>query len=261
MADEPRRVAVIGHPIAHSRSPRMHAAAFAALGLNWRYDAIDVPPEALDGFLEGLPASGLVGVNVTIPHKQAVLGRCAELAPEAQAAGSVNTLLVRPDGGLAGHSTDGRGLLWAIRDVPVGEALVLGAGGAARAAAAALADAGWRVAVSARREQAAAELGLPVVGWPPAELPYLVVNATPVGQSGDLALLPVDAAQLRPGMTVCDLAYRADGEPTALVLAAARAGARVVHGLQVLVGQGALAFELFTGLPAPIDVMQAAVRA
>jgi shikimate dehydrogenase len=239
----------------------MHAAAFAALGLDWRYEAFDVPPEALDGFLDDLPGSDLAGVNVTIPHKRAVLARCAEVGPEATAAASVNTLLVRADGGLLGHSTDGRGLLWALGDPPPGEALVLGAGGAGRAAATALRDAGWRVAVSARRAEAAAALGLPVAGWPPRELPDLVVNATPIGQSGDLALLPVDAARLREGMTVCDLAYRADGEPTALVLAAARAGARAVDGLEVLVGQGALAFALFTGRPAPVDVMRAAVRA
>ena len=260
MGADPRRAGVIGHPIAHSRSPRMHAAAFAALGLDWHYDAIDVPPEALDGFLDGLPAGGLVGVNVTIPHKQAVLARCDELAPEAAAAGSVNTLLVRP-GGLAGHSTDGRGLLWALGETPPGEALVLGAGGAARAAAAALRDVGWRVSVSARRPDAVTALGFPAVAWPAAELPGLVVNATPIGQAGDPAELPVAAAALRPGMTVCDLAYRGDGRPTALVAAAERAGARAVDGLEVLVGQGIFAFELFTGCAAPVDVMRAAVRA
>ena len=158
MAAEPRRAAVIGHPIAHSRSPAMHAAAYAELGMDWEYVAIDVPPERLAEFVAGIEAAGFAGVNVTIPHKLAVIPMCAELAPEARAAGSVNTLLVR-DGAIHGDSTDGRGLLWALGDMAPADALVLGAGGAARAAVAALRDAGWQVAVSARRADAAAELG------------------------------------------------------------------------------------------------------
>ena len=120
-------------------------------------------------------------MNVTIPHKQAVLGLCDELSAEARRAGSVNTVLVR-DGRLRGETTDGAGLLWALGAVAPADALVLGAGGAARAAVAALVAAGWRVAVSARRPEAAAELGVAVRPWPPAEGAALVVNATPLGQ-------------------------------------------------------------------------------
>jgi len=180
MAAEPRRAGVIGHPIAHSRSPAMHTAAYAELGMDWEYVAVDVPPAGLADFVAGMAAAGLAGVNVTIPHKQAVIPLCATLAPEAAAAGSVNTLLVR-DGAIHGESTDGRGLLWALGDIPPADALVLGAGGAARAAVAALRAAGWEVAVSARRPDAAAELG-EAVPWPPDRAAALVVNATPLGQ-------------------------------------------------------------------------------
>ena len=106
MAAEPRRAGVIGHPIAHSRSPAMHAAAYAELGMDWEYVAVDVPPAGLAEFVAGIEAAGFAGVNVTIPHKLAVMPMCAEIAPEARAAGSVNTLLVR-DGAVHGHSTDG----------------------------------------------------------------------------------------------------------------------------------------------------------
>ena len=139
------RAAVIGHPVSHSRSPRMHTAGYAALGLTgWSYEAIDVAPGALAAFVAGMAARGLRGVNVTIPHKLAVVGLCSELSPEAERAGSVNTLLVEPTG-IRGDSTDGRGLMWALGPREPDTALVLGAGGAARAAAIALADAGWSV--------------------------------------------------------------------------------------------------------------------
>ena len=254
------RAGVIGHPVSHSRSPRMHAAGYAALGLDgWRYEAIDVAPEGLAGFVGALAAAGFRGVNVTIPHKEAVIGLCDELSDEAAAAGSVNTLLVEPHG-IRGESTDGRGLLWALGDVAPGRAVVLGAGGAARAAAVALAGAGWDVQVAARRAEAAQSIGLGVGSWPPTEVGDLVVNATPIGQAGDRAALPLDRALLSPAVTVVDLAYLGDGSPTALCTAAAAQGARVVDGLDVLVGQGILAFELFTGVPAPVEAMAAAVR-
>lgn len=255
------RVAVIGHPVSHSRSPRMHTAAFEALGMaEWSYEAIDVAPERLAEFVAELSQSGLRGVNVTIPHKAAVVELCDVVSAEAVRAGSVNTLLSEPEG-IRGESTDGRGLLWALGPREEGRALVLGAGGAARAVVPALVDADWDVAVAARRPQAAAALGVEVEAWPPRALPDLVVNATPVGQAGDPEALPFDPALLRPGMIVADLAYLGDGRPTALCRAAAAAGAEVVDGLEVLVGQGLLAFELFTGRHPPVDAMLAAARA
>ena len=140
-------------------------------------------------------------------------------------------------------------------------ALILGAGGAARAAAIALADAGWSVTVSARRAGAAAEIGYGVEPWPRANLARTGRRIPrPIGQAGDLDALPVDPALLGADTTVIDLAYLGDGRPTALCAAAAAAGATVVSGIDVLVGQGIFAFELFTGLPAPIDAMSAAAR-
>jgi shikimate dehydrogenase len=264
MAAEPRRAGVIGHPIGHSRSPAMHAAAYAALGMDWEYVAVDVPPERLAEFVSGMEHAGFAGVNVTIPHKQAVLPLCAEVGPEAHAAGSVNTLLVRARA-VHGHSTDGRGLLWALGETPPADALVLGAGGAARAAVAALRDAGWEVAVSARRAEAAAELG-GVVPWPPDRAATLVVNATPLGQHetpvpDTNVSVPIDTSLLGPGMTVVDLAYRRDGSETPLCAAAREHGARVVDGLEVLVGQGIYAFELLTGREPPVEALRRGARA
>jgi shikimate dehydrogenase len=272
MAAEPgrRRAAVIGHPVAHSRSPAMHTAAYRALGLDWEYTHIDVEPAGLAAFVAGLGPGGFAGVNVTIPHKGAVLSLCDEVSEEARRAGSVNTVLVRA-GRLRGETTDGFGLLWALGDVEPADALVLGAGGAARAAVTALAGAGWQVTVSARRPEAAAELGAGVEPWPPRNGARLVVNATPLGQAtpgpgpgqpgpgpGQPGPGPLPLELITPGMVVCDLAYRGDGTPTPLVQAAAARGARAVDGLDVLVGQGIAAFELFTGVPAPVDVMRAA---
>jgi shikimate dehydrogenase len=257
MAAEPRRrAAVIGHPVGHSRSPAMHTAAYRALGLDWEYSRVDVEPADLAAFVAGLDAAGFAGVNVTIPHKQAVLELCDEVSEEARRAGSVNAVLVR-DGRLRGETTDGFGLLWALGDAEPGDALVLGAGGAARAAVTALADAGWGVSVSARRPEAAAELGAGVEPWPPRSGASLIVNATPVGQR-DAGPGPIPLELITPGTIVCDLAYRGDGRPTPLMRATADRGARAVDGLDVLVGQGIAAFELFTGVSAPVDVMRAA---
>ena len=263
MAAEPRRAGVIGHPVAHSRSPAMHAAAYAELGMDWEYVAVDVPPESLGAFVSAMPAAGFAGVNVTIPHKQAVIPLCSAIGPEAAAAGSVNTLLVR-HGAIRGESTDGRGLLWALGQVEPADALVLGAGGAARAAVAALREAGWDVAVSARRHEAATALGT-AVPWPPDRGAALVVNATPLGQReppGPVAggSLPIDPGLLGPGVTVVDLAYRGDGAETPLCAAARERGARVVDGIEVLIGQGIHAFELLTGRPAPVEAMRRGAR-
>jgi shikimate dehydrogenase len=261
MAGERRRAAVIGHPIAHSRSPQMHNAGYAELGLDWRYEAVDVAPEGLERFVRGLPDAGFAGINVTIPHKQAVLAFCDLVAPEATAAGSVNTIVVGNDGRLIGHSTDGRGLLWALGGISPSTALVLGSGGAARAAVHELKAAGWTVMVSARSRQAAHELGAEPQHWPPPQAAPLVVNATPIGQAWDPAQMPIAPWLIEPGSTVCDLAYGGDGRPSMLISAAAARGARVVDGLDVLVGQGILAFELLTGQTAPVEVMRSAARA
>lgn len=236
-------VGLIGDPVAGSLSPRMQNAAFAAAGLDWAYVPLPVAAERLGEAVRGLVALGFAGANVTIPHKRAVIELCDELDEVAERAGSVNTLVVR-DGRVLGSSTDGEAVTGAIE--PAGaRCLVLGAGGAAQAVIAALSDAGAAdVEVVSRRDP----------GWPPSGAGAgVIVNATPVRDDAIVAL--------RPQQQVVDLAYRADGRPTALVEAARAAGcARVVDGLDVLVRQGAASFERWTGVPAPVEAMRAAVR-
>ena len=236
---ETRLVALLGHPVSHSLSPRMQNAAFAARALNWAYVALDVAPERLEQAVSGLEALGFVGANVTIPHKRAVALLCDELDEDAARAGSVNTLVFR-DGRLYGSSTDGLAVTGAI--APATRAVVLGGGGSARAAIAALEHAGTDVRVHTRSGD-----------WPPrADDADLVVNATPV--KDELLVEP------RAHQQVVDLAYNADGSPTALVAAARAAGcATVVDGLEVLVRQGAASFERWTGMVAPLEVMRAAL--
>ena len=164
-----RLVALLGHPVAHSRSPAMQNAAFAARGLDWAYVALDVAPEDLEDALRGLVALGFAGANVTIPHKRAVAELCDELDRAATRAVSVNTLVFR-DGRILGSSTDGLAVVEAV-EARGARALVLGGGGAGHAVAAALADAGAGVRVATRRDP----------DWPPRETDAtILVNATPL---------------------------------------------------------------------------------
>jgi len=219
------QIGLLGHPVAHSLSPRMQNAAFAARGLDWHYSAHDVE-DALEG-VASLRALGYAGANVTIPHKQAVVAACDEADGDA-----VNTLVFR-DGRVLGFNTD-REILAGIE---ASRACVIGAGGAARTLAPAL----------PKDTRVYTRSG----AWPPdATGCDLVVNATPVRD----AVLVV----LRPGQTVVDLAY--GPEETALVAAARAAGCEVVDGLEALVRQGAASFRLWTGLEPPVDVMRSSVR-
>jgi shikimate dehydrogenase len=235
-------VGLLGDPVSGSLSPRMQNAAFAALALDWVYVPLPVAADRLEDAVRGLRAVGFAGANVTIPHKRAAVELCDELSPTGERAGSVNTLVFR-DGRVLGDSTDGEAATSAI-DANGRRALVLGAGGAAQAVVAALWDAGVTDVVVAQRREP---------GWPPESAGFdVLVNATPVRD--ELLVEP------RAGQQVVDLAYRPDGEPTALVAAARAAGCeRVVDGLEVLVRQGAASFERWTGIAAPIDVMRAAI--
>jgi shikimate dehydrogenase len=248
-----RLVGLLGDPVSGSLSPRMQNAAFAARGLDWAYVPLPVDAAGLADAVRGLVAQGFAGANVTVPHKTAVAPLCDELDDVAERAGSVNTLVVR-DGRVLGSSTDGLAVAWVVR--PGDHALILGAGGAARAVAPALLDAGAEsVAVAARREAAAAEFAASSHGVEVAtekEPADVVVNATPVR---DEVLVTLDGVRV-----VVDLAYRQDGRATALVEAAGAAGIETVDGLEVLVRQGAASFERWTGIEAPVDVMRAAVR-
>ena len=267
-----RLLGVIGDPVAHSRSPRMQNAALHALGLNWAYVPLPGKAADLESVLRGLQAVGFVGVNVTVPHKEAVAQLVDELRPTAQASGSVNTVIFAEDGRLIGDSTDGPAIAAAvaseIEETYRGSVLVLGAGGSARAAAAALAQDGCAVQIHARRFEAAETLARDLVGSghvvAVAELPDpvggVVVNCTPVGALVDPDGMPLPASRLLDVRVVVDLAYRADATPTPLITAAAEAGCAVVDGLEVLARQGAKALEIWTGESAPLEVMLAAAR-
>ena len=217
-----RLVALLGHPVAHSLSPRMQNAAFAARGLDWRYVACDVEPAHLPAAVAGLRALGFAGANVTAPHKLAVASLCETDSR------SVNTLVLRGER-IEGCTTDAA----ILGGLPAERPVVIGDGGSARAFADALPH--------ARRYSRRGD-------WPPrGEGADLVVHATPVR---DEVLV-----SLRAGQTLVDLPY----PETATARAARSAGARVVGGLEVLVAQGAAAFELWTGVPAPVPAMRRAV--
>jgi shikimate dehydrogenase len=242
------RLGVLGWPVGHSRSPAMQRAALRAVGLDgWAYQLLPVPPELFDETVRGLPGAGFVGANVTIPHKEAALALADGATPLASAIGAANTLTFT-DAGIEADNTDAPGLLAAIGDPPE-SALVLGAGGSARAAVHALAGAGCDVFVLARTPRRAADLPATVVER--AVGAQALVNCTPVGL-GDPDELPLDPAGYE---LVVDFVYREGG--TALARAA---GGRVVDGLELLVAQGALSFTKWTGRQAPLDVMRAAVQ-
>jgi shikimate dehydrogenase len=273
--DGPRVFAVVGDPIAHSISPPMQQAAFAAAGLDATYVAERVPDGTLAAAWADL-RSRLAGWNVTRPHKGAALELVDRVAPEAAACGSVNTV-VREDGGTTGHSTDGDGFMEALAGVraePVGRAVIIGTGGASRAVAAALSAGGTDVRLVGRNAAAggavAADLSsggtrVTFAGGPDrvAEvLPGadLIVNATPLGDPSmpGRSPIPDDVAleALDPRPVIFDLVYWPRRTP--LLERGAGAGCAVVEGIEMLIGQGARSFELWTGLPAPRDAMRAA---
>jgi shikimate dehydrogenase len=262
-----RVTGIIGWPVAHSLSPAMHNAAFAALGLDWTYVAFPVDPAAVGPAVRGLAAAGVAGLNVTIPHKQAVLEQCSSVSAAAAAIGAANTLIPDGAGGWRADNTDAPGFLRALDEAaPVAlegrTALVIGAGGAARAVVFALRQRGAKIAVANRTPARAAALGEPV-GFTRAALEQaaarsqVVVNCTSLGLHGDRIPdeLPLDA--LGPEQVVVDVVYRPGG--TAWLAAAAARGPRCVDGLGMLLHQGAAAFVQWTGQDPPIEVMRAAL--
>lgn len=273
------RLGVLGWPVAHSRSPAMHNAAFAALGMSgWRYQRLPVPPHLFAETVRSLGASGLLGANVTIPHKQAALALATEASAAAREIGAANTLTFGPDGAVAAENTDAPGLIAALAEPVRGMRVqVLGAGGSARAAVWGLREAGaaevlvWNRTYE-RAVALASDLDARAVRSPQAS--DLLVNCTSVGlehrnragslersatEDGGLNLLGLTFDQLREYSNVADLVYRS--QPTALLAAAGELGARTVDGLEILVAQGALSFELWTGRTAPREVMADAARA
>jgi len=260
------RLGVLGWPVAHSRSPAMQNAALRELGLaDWHYQLLPVPPEVFEQTVRALGDAGLRGANVTIPHKEAALALADTATGAAAAIGAANTLTFGPGGAVHADNTDAPGLIAALPAPPRAgsTALVLGAGGSARAVVHALVGCGVDVSVWNRTPARASALtsdlgGRAVADARPADL---LVNCTAVGlaqSSTDLQDLPLTADSLHTYATVVDLVYRPHG--TALIDAARSSGCVVVDGLEVLVQQGALSLEAWTGRPAPVHVMREAAR-
>jgi shikimate dehydrogenase len=300
---------VLGWPVAHSRSPAMHNAALADMGLpEWHYQRLPVPPELFAETVRGLGGAGFAGANVTIPHKRAALELADNASDAARAIGAANTLSFAADGTIAAENTDAPGLIAALQRAgysPAGRtALVLGAGGSARAAVWALRTAGAAEVLVCNRTHARAvvladTLGARAVEWPVST--DILVNCTSVGLTNDPGQSHesdpniegpgsrADPGQsheslVRPatggesdlnllGLTldlvgrysyVVDLVYRTEGgqpSSTPLLAAARERGVPTLDGLEMLVAQGALSLELWTGRPAPVDVMRRAVHA
>jgi shikimate dehydrogenase len=261
-----RRLAVLGYPVGHSRSPAMHGAALGELGLGeeWSYEAIEVAPDAFEERVRAMPGEGFAGANVTVPHKGAALFLADELSETAREIGAANTL-VFADGEIRAENTDAEGFLRSLPGSPAGKrALVLGAGGAARAVVWALLREGASVDVWNRTElrskHLCEELGGASVSSSDQAAHELLVNTTAVGLGGEdpFAELPLRAEAFGPDQIVVDMVY--GGEPTALLRAAEAAGATTVDGIEILVQQGALSLETWTGRPAPLGTMRAAAR-
>ncbi len=252
----PADFAVIGDPVAHSLSPQMHEAAYKALGLNYTYVAVQVPVGEVSAALDRLREIGYRGVNVTVPHKQEAIGWCAHVDGFCEQVESVNTIDLRRRSGI---NTDANGFLATLAGVPVGTALMLGAGGSARALARALVREGWALRIWNRTAEKAAELarltGASVAEEPDPTGSSLILNTTSASLTGDA--LPVQWEKAKPEAVAYDLAY---GDSPFLKDAQAR-GLKTMNGLPMLVEQGALSLEWWTGVRAPRAAMLAAVEA
>ncbi|MFQ5597017.1 MAG: shikimate dehydrogenase [Nitrospiria bacterium] len=264
---------IFGKPISHSLSPQMHLAAFQSLGLPCIYLPFEVDPRHLKKAVGSVVPLGLQGLNITIPHKQSVLGLLDELDPAAAKIGAVNTIEIR-SGRLIGHNTDGKGYLASLYENnidPGGMPVILvGAGGAARGVAVTLLFAGVSdMTIMARNlkkgEALAGDLGalspkskvsavsIEKVQTISKDGPLLLINTTPLGMD-EKDPFPFPPSQIGPGWIVSDLIY--DPYETPLLLAAKKIGARTIPGLGMLLHQGVLAFEIWTKEKPPVDVMR-----
>jgi shikimate dehydrogenase len=274
-----KRLAVLGHPVSHSRSPAMQNAALEALGISdgWRYEALDIDPAEFAKRTRELPGQGFVGVNVTIPHTGAALALADEASEAAEGIGAANTLSFR-GGVIHADNTDASGLLAALPGPVTGwNALILGAGGSARAAVWALAGQGASVSVWNRtperadvivRDLAQAGADTPAEGrlravsgeQAQAAAYQLIVNCTAIGMNNEdpFEHLPLAPGRLGAGIVVVDLVYA--GSESRLVGEARSHGATAVEGLEVLVRQGADSLRIWTGKEPPLDVMRQAAR-
>ncbi|MEQ1699442.1 MAG: shikimate dehydrogenase [Ilumatobacteraceae bacterium] len=262
-----RLAAVIGSPVRHSLSPALHNAAFEQLGMDWVYTAFEVAPGRAQAAVDAMRALGLGGLSVTMPHKEAVAQAVDSLDPAAAALRSVNTVVPQADGSLMGYSTDGAGFVASLATAGVSvvgrSVCVLGAGAAGRSIIDAVARAGASRLVVVNRtlstaEEAAALAGaVGIVGSADdISAADIVVNTTSVGMNSDE--LPCDPASLHAGQVVADIVYHP--RETALLRAAAAAGATAVQGLGMLVHQAALQQQLWHGLLPDVAVMEAAAE-
>jgi len=259
---------VIADPVGHSLSPQIHNAAFAHFGMNCVYVPFRVPSEHLESFLEDAPEMGIRGLSVTIPHKEAVLKKLATSDADVQGIGAANTLLFQ-DGKIAGYNTDCQASMDSLQQglnsrgitSPEGRrALVLGAGGAARAIAYGLKQRGAEVVISgrtlARAEALAEAIGARTVDWNNRHgtTGDVLVNCTPIGMHPNMDETPFEKHYLRPAMTVFDTVY--NPENTLLIKEARSQSCGLVTGVEMFVRQAALQFKLFTGRDAPVEVMR-----
>lgn len=278
---ETKLLGVIGHPVQHSLSPVMHNAAIAELGLDYVYLPFPVKPDDLEVAIAGFAAIGLVGFNITIPHKQAILPLLSAVLPDAQAVGAVNTVWRTEDCLWAGTNTDVEGFLAPLRthnrDWSQTTAVILGNGGAARAVVAGCAHLGCaEIHVAGRNPLKLKEflnswvdsplaVSLHVHSW--EELPDLIahtdllVNTTPIGMHPHVEQSPLNVdemAQLPTGAIAYDLIYTPN--PTQFLQQAQTQGAVTINGLEMLVQQGAAALQIWLQQPVPVDVMRAALQ-
>ena len=273
-------VGLFGWPVTHSISPQMHNAAFVARQMNWRYLAFAVSPDRVPEAVAALPALGLRGVNVTVPHKQAVMPHLQHWTPAAEAIGAVNTIVVEPDGQLTGDNTDGAGFiadLQAHNVAPAGKnTLVIGAGGSSRAVVYGLAEAGVNsVKILNRTVEKAVDLAAAMQSYFPecsidsaafpddvtgsAKDADLIVNCTSLGMEPRIEGLPWEEnVEFREDQIVYDLVY--NPAMTRLLQLASTDGATAIGGLGMLVYQGAIAWEKWTGETAPVEAMQQATN-
>lgn len=270
-------VHLLGYPLGHSISPAMQNAAFHKLGLDYEYSALEVPPENLAELVGGLREPRIAGFNVTVPHKEKILSLLDEITPVAKLIGAVNTVK-NQSGRLIGYNTDGAGFIESLKQDaafdPAGKKVVIiGAGGASRAVAVMLAEAGAKaIVINDVQKEKAAELAEYLGSYFPiktgANAPLtsslvdvdLLVNASPIGMSPRESESPLpDNLRVPTKLTVYDLVY--NPMETALLRTAKGAGCRAVSGLGMLVRQGALAFTIWTGQEAPVEVMRKAALA
>ena len=255
---------IIGWPVEHSKSPKMHNSAFNALGLDYCYIAMPVKPEALEDAVKGIRALNFLGINVTLPHKEEVIKHLDVIDEEARFIGAVNTIK-NENGVLKGYNTDGRGFMESLREEgidPKGKNIFLvGVGGAARAVSYYLCQEASRFWLHGRNMKKATTLANDLkklsstvaVTETKETIKYadIIINATPLGMKEDDPL-PLDPTLLRPDQIVCDLIYW----DTPLIKQARQIGCKAVNGLGMLLWQGVLAFKIWTGITPPVEIMR-----